>query len=140
MSFKSNNFKEKEYTLNSSLNFEEEAEPKFKKVNFIIENIEEEKGLNNSPIPIKLRSFSEKKKGNINNISYNKTEENSFLNFLENNSFVKMNKKNLQNQNTKKELILPISNKDNNIKKDLIFNENQLILNYQRINDLEEGK
>jgi hypothetical protein len=87
-----------------------------------------------------MRSFSENKKGNINNISNNKTEDNSFLNFLENNSFVKMNKNNFKNQNTKNELILAISNKDNNIKKDLIFNENQLILNYQKINDLEEGK
>ena len=129
-------------------------ESKFKKVKFNFEEEEqqqqeEEKNVENSAI--KFRSFSEKGKNNYNRTSpnktnrtnrSNKTEDNSLLNLVENNSFVKMNKKNLhlQSHDTKKELILPINNKQNYIKKDLIFNENQLILNYQKINELEEGK
>lgn len=121
-------------------------ESKIKKVHFQSNNnnennqIEEEKNFEISRNS-KFRNNSEKKKRNNLTLNRtNRTEENSFFNFLENNSFVKMNKKNLQNPNAQKDLIVPVTNKQNVIKKDLIFNENQLILNYQKINELDEGK
>jgi len=73
------------------------------------------------------------------NITNSLNVENSFLNFLENNSFVKMNKKILKNEKPNKELIIPITKKQTNIQKELIFNENQIVLNHQKIDDLNPG-
>ncbi len=66
--------------------------------------------------------------------------DNSFLNFLENNSFVKLNRKNLNKEKPQKELVIPIISQVTNIKKELILNDNFLVLNYEKINDLDLGK
>lgn len=95
---------------------------------------EEAKNCSNSPNS-KLKSpQNSKNRTNSNN------KENSFINFLENNSFVKLNRKKLRKDKPQKELIIPITtNKQTNIQKELIFNDNQLVLNYQKINELDSG-
>lgn len=88
-----------------------------------------------SPSDIKNKTNSQNKNSNFSN-----SNNNSFLNFLENNNFVKNNKKNLNKKEIETELIIPISNNvKTNIQKELIFNENQLLLNHEKINKLDAG-
>ena len=100
----------------------------------------EEEERNSSQLNSKYKSEESKNNKRNNNINNNfNTNSSSIFNFMDNNTFVKLNKNKLKTSPNKKDLVVPLIRQKTSIKKELIFNNNQLILNYRRIIELNQG-